>query len=233
MLGASVMTAKAVTAPGDSPGVSEDEATAPDATDGRLSTPRPMRADAIKNRGRILEAAEEIFATQGVSVPIDTVAERAGLGVGTLYRHFPTKEALFEAIVTARLEQLLESIKKQRDAPDPGEALFSFLREFAAHASAKRDLFEALSSAGIDIKSQCSEMVDEMKRNIDELRERAVGAGALRRDVSTDEMFGLVIGACQAGEHTGSDEAGCQRMVDIVCDGLRSPTPLLRSTSVT
>src|SRR5580658_7478468 len=57
---------------------------------------RPMRADAVKNRARILEAAEEIFATQGVSVPIDAVAERAGLGVGTLYRHFPTKEALFE-----------------------------------------------------------------------------------------------------------------------------------------
>ena len=112
-----------------------------------------MRADAVKNRARILEAAEEIFATQGVSVPIDAVAERAGLGVGTLYRHFPTKEALFEAIVVARLEQLLETIRTQRDAPDPGPALFAFLGEFAGHASAKKDLFEALGSAGIDIKS--------------------------------------------------------------------------------
>ena len=81
---------------------------------------RPMRADAVKNRARILEAAEEIFATEGVSVPIDAVAERAGLGVGTLYRHFPTKEALFEAIVVERLERLLETIRTQRAAPDPG-----------------------------------------------------------------------------------------------------------------
>jgi len=181
-----------------------------------------MRADAVKNRARILEAAEEIFATEGVSVPIDTVAERAGLGVGTLYRHFPTKEALFEAIVVARLEQLLETVKAQRQAADPGAALFAFLREFAGHASAKRDLFEALGSAGIDIKSQCFEMMDEMKRNIDQLRRRAVDSGAVRSDVSTDEMVGLIVGACQAGGHGGFDDDALQRMVEIVCDGLRS-----------
>jgi len=182
-----------------------------------------MRADAVKNRARILAAAEEIFAAEGVSVPIDTVAERAGLGVGTLYRHFPTKEALFEAIVVARLEQLVDSVRAQRDAPDPGAALFAFLCEFSGHASAKRDLFEALSSAGIDIKSQCFEMMDEMKRNIDQLRQRAAAAGAIRSDVSTDEIVGLVIGACQAGGHAGADDDSLQRMVKIVCDGLRSP----------
>jgi AcrR family transcriptional regulator len=218
MLGASVMTAKAATVPGTNSGTEEGGTP----VDDRSLGSRPMRADAVKNRLRILEAAEEIFATQGVSVPIDTVAERAGLGVGTLYRHFPTKEALFEAIVVARLEQLMEMVRDQGDADDPGQALFFFLRQFAEHASAKRDLFEALGSAGIDIKSQCSEMVDEMKRNIDVLRQRAVDAGALRSDVSTEEMVGLVLGACEAGTHTGSDDAGCQRMVEIVCDGLRS-----------
>jgi AcrR family transcriptional regulator len=182
-----------------------------------------MRADAVKNRARILEAAEEIFATEGVSVPIDTVAERAGLGVGTLYRHFPTKEALFEAIVVERLEKLLETIRTQRAAPDPGPALFAFLGEFAGHASAKRDLFEALGSAGIDIKSRCFETMDEMKQNIDELRQRAVDAGAIRGDVSTDEIVGLTVGACQAGGHAGADDDSLQRMVKIVCDGLRSP----------
>jgi AcrR family transcriptional regulator len=190
-----------------------------------------MRADAVKNRARILAAAEEIFAAEGVSVPIDTVAERAGLGVGTLYRHFPTKEALFEAIVVARLEQLLESVRTQGDAPDPGAALFAFLREFSGHASAKRDLFEALSSAGIDIKSQCFEMMDEMKRNIDTLRRRAVAAGAIRADVSTDEMVGLVIGACQVGGHTGADDESLQRMVKIVCDGLRTPDAAAPTTA--
>ena len=222
MLGASVMTAKAATVAGTKPGTAEVETDAGNGADDRLVASRPMRADAIKNRGRILEAAEEIFSTEGVSVPIDTVAERAGLGVGTLYRHFPTKEALFEAIVVSRLEQLMDTVRDQRDAHDPGEALFAFLRQFAEHASAKRDLFEALSTAGIDIKSQCSAMVDEMKRNIDVLRQRAVEAGALRADITTEEMVGLVMGACQAGTQTGADDAGCQRMVEVVCDGLRS-----------
>lgn len=217
------MTAKAATVPETNSGTTEDEMAAGTGADERPMAARPMRADAIKNRARILEAAEEIFSTEGVGVPIDTVAERAGLGVGTLYRHFPTKEALFEAIVVSRLEQLMEMVRARSDAEDPGEALFDFLRQFAAHASAKRDLFEALGSAGIDIKSQCSEMVEEMKRNIDVLRQRSVEAGVLRSDITTEEMVGLVMGACQAGTQSGSDDAGCQRMVEVVCDGLRSP----------
>ena len=188
-----------------------------------------MRADAVKNRQRILEAAESVFATEGLSVPVDTVAERAGVGVGTLYRHFPTKEALFEAIVTTRLGLLLDMAKTQAGADDPGEALFSFLGEFARQASAKHDLFDAISSAGIDIKSSCSEMIDEMKSSIDVLMQRAVEAGSVRSGVSTDEMFGLVVGVCQAGGHSGYDDAALQRMVQIVCDGLRPPVP--RQTS--
>ena len=212
------MTANAATAPADGLEVSGEV--------------RPMRADAVKNRARILEAAEEIFATEGISVPVDRVAERAGLGVGTLYRHFPTKEALFEAIVVSRLEQLLELVRAQCAAQDPGPALFSFLREFAGQASAKRDLFDALGSAGIDIKSQCFETMDEMKRNIDVLRQRAVDVGAVRSDVSSEEMIGLIVGTCQAGGHDGIDEAAVQRMVEIVCDGLRAPvssSPDIRS----
>ena len=69
---------------------------------------RPLRADARRNRAKVLEAAEEVFASEGLAVPIDEVARRAGVGVGTVYRHFPTKEALFEAIVVARLEALVE-----------------------------------------------------------------------------------------------------------------------------
>jgi len=154
---------------------------------------------------------------------IDAVAERAGVGVGTLYRHFPTKEALFEAIVIARLEHLLATAKAHAGAADPADALFCFLGEFAEQASAKRDLVESLSSAGIDIKSRCSAMVDEMKRSIDVLLQRAVATGLVRADVSTDEMIGLVVGVCHAGVHPGSDAAALRRMVEIVCNGLRPP----------
>jgi len=213
-------TTKTQPAPSGEPVASDDGA---DTTEGPGAGGRPMRADAVKNRQRILDAAEAIFASEGLSVPIDTVAERAGVGVGTLYRHFPTKEALFEAIVTARLEYLLEVAKERADAADAGEALFSFLAEFGTQASAKHDLFDALSSAGIDIKSSCAEMMDDMKRSIDVLLQRAVAAKSVRSDVSTDEMIGLVVGACQSGGHGGFDDATVQRMVAIVCDGLRPP----------
>jgi AcrR family transcriptional regulator len=218
--GADGMTTK--TEHASDPGSQPAGAEAPGVDEAGLGL-RPMRADAVKNRQRILDAAEAIFATEGVSVPIDAVAERAGVGVGTLYRHFPTKEALFEAIVIARLEHLLATAKGHADAADPADALFCFLGEFAQQASAKRDLVEALGSAGIDIKSSCSAMVDEMKRSIDVLLQRAVATGLVRADVSTEEMIGLVVGVCHAGGHPGYDADALPRMVEIVCDGLRSP----------
>jgi len=184
---------------------------------------RPLRADAAKNRARILRAAEEVFAAEGIAVPVDLVAERAGLGVGTLYRHFPTKEALFEAIVVARLEELLATVKERPDDAAPGEALFAFLREISHHASTKHDLIDALGSAGIDIKSRCAALIDEIKRHVEQLRCRAVAAGAVRADVSADEMVGLVVGTCQAAGHAGPDDVNLRRMMEVVCDGLRAP----------
>src|ERR1700733_11407116 len=82
---------------------------------------RPMRADAVKNRQRILDAAAEVFATKGVSVPIDLVAAQAGVGVGTLYRHFPNKEALFQAIVLTKVESLAVEADRAADSDDPVE----------------------------------------------------------------------------------------------------------------
>lgn len=180
-----------------------------------------MRADALKNRTRILEAAEEIFATEGISVPIDDVAKRAGVGVGTLYRHFPTKEALFEAIVIARIERLLETAKGLEFADDPKEALFTFLREFATQAAAKRDLIDALQLTGVDFKSQCSGVIIEMMERIDTLLQRAVKANAVRADVPVKEVVDLVASACHAGGRTGTDQIAIRRMVEIVIDGLR------------
>jgi AcrR family transcriptional regulator len=124
---------------------------------------RPMRSDAVKNRLRILEAAEVVFAARGVAAPIDEVAERAGVGVGTLYRHFPNKEALFEAIVLTRLEELARAASAPPGAGDPGEEFFSFLRQFAGKVSNKHDLIDALGAAGIDIKSSWASTADELE----------------------------------------------------------------------
>ncbi len=184
---------------------------------------RPLRADAAKNRQRILEAAEEVFAVDGVNAPVDVVAEQAGVGVGTLYRHFPTKEALIEAIVVSRLNELVETTARLADDPDCGAAFFSFLDLFARQASRKRDLFDALGAAGVDIKDHCAETFTELEQGIDRLLQRACAAGAVRDDVTTSEVIGLVAGACMSAGKSEIEPASFQRMVTIVCDGLRPP----------
>ena len=189
---------------------------------------RHKRADAVRNRERILEAAEAVFSTEGVSVPIDRVAERAGVGVGTVYSHFPTKEDLFEAIVMTRLEGLLALAGAEASAEFPGTALFSYLQEFARQASAKHDLFDAMGAAGIDFKTRCAEKLDEMKARIGLLLTHAQAAGAVRHDTSVDELIGLVVGTCQAAAHAGLNDDACQRMVGIVCDGIRVPAATAR-----
>jgi AcrR family transcriptional regulator len=192
------------------------------------AAPRAVRADAVKNRQRILDAAEATFASDGLATPVDTVAERAGVGVGTLYRHFPTKEALFEAIVMTRLEVLVEAARTAVEAPDPTDALFAFLRHFANEAAAKHDLFDAMSAAGFDIKSRCAETVDELKRAVDQLVARAKTAGTVRTDVGAEEIIGLIVGACQSARQSGYDAAASERMIDIICAGIRTSAP--RST---
>jgi len=87
-----------------------------------------LRADAARNRAAILETAYEVFAEQGLAVPIDEIARRAGVGAGTVYRHFPTKDALFRAIVVDRVERMVEHAEGLAAEREPGEALFAFLR---------------------------------------------------------------------------------------------------------
>src|SRR5271170_7879529 len=110
-----------------------------------MTQPRPLRADAERNRQRVLEIAQQVFATEGLAVPIDEIARRAGLGVGTLYRHFPTKEALFEAIVIGRIEGLVDYAREGARAPDPGVAFFGFLSRMVEEGSAKKDFLGALA----------------------------------------------------------------------------------------
>ena len=91
---------------------------------------RPLRADAQRNRDKVLRAAQEAFAASGYGVPLDEIAAMAGVGPGTVYRHFPSKEELFEAVVTARLRDLIAAARGLADDPDPGPAFFAFLGRF-------------------------------------------------------------------------------------------------------
>ncbi|HVA53064.1 MAG TPA: TetR/AcrR family transcriptional regulator [Acidimicrobiales bacterium] len=179
-----------------------------------------MRADAARNHEKILQAAEEIFALDGVMVPIDIVAERAGVGIGTLYRHFPTKEALYEAIVMTRLTGLVATADECVSNPNAQEGLCTFLREFAHQSSEKKDLFDALGQAGIDVKARFSDTVDVLMARVDTLRQRAVDAGTVRADVGTTDILNLVMGSCHAAGPSGVDDSSLQRLVDIILAGI-------------
>jgi len=193
----------------------EDEGT----VDVETEAPR-LRADAARNRALILEAADAVFGEQGVGVPVDEVARRAGVGVGTLYRHFPTKEKLFEAVIVTHLERLVDRARQLESRDDPGAALFEFLSLMAAEATAKRDLVDALSGAGIDVKDVASVKKLELEEAAGALLRRAQETGEVRDDVSLADLIGLVMGTCMAAEHNASD-CSRARMIEVVCAGLR------------
>ena len=177
-------------------------------------TGRPLRADAARNREKVLRAAREAFAESGYGVPLDEIAARAGVGPGTVYRHFPAKEALFEAVVTARLTDLIRDARDRAGADDPGEAFFGFLGRLAEEAAAKRDLPDAISIAG--------SLREDMVAALDDLLVRAQRAGAVRAGVRAADLVALLKGMF-ASLADGGDQARQDLVFAVLADGLRPP----------
>ncbi|SER85373.1 transcriptional regulator, TetR family [Lentzea xinjiangensis] len=167
-----------------------------------------MRADAARNREKVLSAARELFAEQGFDVPLDEIAARAGVGPGTVYRHFPTKQALFQAVTEARVRTMIESAAAPAD--DPGAALFAFLTRMAGEAAAKRDLTDAITLP--------SELLDDLHRALGGLLHRAQGAGAVRADLTTGDLVALMKGMLRS-LHEGANPGV---LLEIVLSGLQS-----------
>jgi AcrR family transcriptional regulator len=181
----------------------------------------PARADARRNRLAILRAAEAAFAEEGLGVPVDEIARRAGVGAGTLYRNFPTKEALFEAVIRHHMEALATQARELSSSDHPGPALFQFLGHLAEQASLKRNLVDALSGAGVDLKVTLAGVKQEVDAAAEVLLQRAQQAGEVRQDVALPDLFALVMGACRfSGAHP--DTGSQSRMIAVVCDGLRA-----------
>jgi AcrR family transcriptional regulator len=178
-----------------------------------------LRADARRNRARILDAAHVVFASEGIEVPIDTIAEKAGVGVGTLYRHFPTKEKLCEAVLLDRLEALTADAVALADAADPAATFFGFLRSIVTEGAVKRDLMAAVMGAGVEFEVAAAQVKDELRQAVGVLLRRAQEVGAVRPDVTATMVVSLVGATCQASAHAGAAPA-CD-MLAIVCDGLR------------
>lgn len=178
-----------------------------------------MRADAARNRARVLEVAYETFAADGLSVPIDEIARRAGVGAGTVYRHFPTKEALFQAVIAERIRGIVDEARNLLEA-NPDDGLFEFLRSMVLQwGAADRGLVDALAGSGIDIDAVVPEAEDEYLAVVGDLLDAAQRAGTARRDVTVADVKALLVG-CQAMQSYNADAA--ERVTSVVFDGLRA-----------
>jgi AcrR family transcriptional regulator len=182
---------------------------------------RPLRADAARNRARVLEVAYDTFAAEGLAVPIDEIARRAGVGAGTVYRHFPTKEDLFRAVVEDRIRGIIDDGRALLDSDEPAEALFQFLKSMVLQWGATdRGLSEALAGFGIDVETVMPEAEAEFYSMLGDLLSAAQKAGAVRGDVSAKDVKAVMVGLQAMQSY--NDEAA-QRLVDVVLDGLRAP----------
>lgn len=179
-----------------------------------------LRADARRNRARVLQAAQEAFAAEGLAVPLDEIARRAGVGAGTVYRHFPTKEALFEAIVLGRVRSMIDHVREQTNAPDPEAAFFGVLRDFVTQGVVKKDLIDALSGAGIDLSTALTDARDEIRDALGGLLTKAQQAGAVRQDVDANDLLTLLSTMFLAAQRQGGMTVP-KGVLAVVMSGLR------------
>jgi AcrR family transcriptional regulator len=166
---------------------------------------KPLRADARRNRARVLEVAHEMFLAEGMAVPIDAIAERAGVGVGTVYRHFPTKEALFEAIMTHRIQDMIDEARSLSDADDPGAAFFSYFQHIVERTEGSKGVHEALVKSGFQFDERVDDLAAEMRESLGVLLRRAQEAGAVRAGLTASDVKALMAGVTEmrrmGGDH--------------------------------
>jgi AcrR family transcriptional regulator len=180
----------------------------------------PLRADARRNRARILAAAEEVFSRQGVSASTEEVASRAGVAIGTVFRHFPTKNDLLRAIMKDLLLRLTEEVAALNSDGDPATDLFGFFTRMVEQAAAKKTVVELLAGTGLDV--QIADPLQTLLQGIDGMLVRAQRAGAVREDIRITEVMALLTSTCQGALHAGWDHDVQRRTLAVIFAGLRS-----------
>jgi AcrR family transcriptional regulator len=170
----------------------------------------------------VLETADKVFAAEGMGVPIDEIARRAGVGPGTLYRHFPTKEALFMAVAVSRVQASIDEARALAKGRDPETALFDYLRLLGAQFRARRDLIEVMAAGGQTLHEAHPEMARELNKAIETLLKNAQAAGAVRNDVTVQDVMNLVVSIFAGSSQLGRGPETAARLLTIVFDGLRA-----------
>ena len=185
-----------------------------------MTTERPRRADAQRNRTRILEAAEQVFTESGTAASTEEVAHRAGVAVGTVFRHFPTKNELVKAITEHRLARLLEQLDALDNTPGRDVALFAFFSRMIEQAAAKKRVADLLDEDGVE--AGLAGAVRQLEHAVGRLLRHAQHAGAVDGTVRLPEVMALLTSLCQGAQSGGWSAAEQERILALDFAGMRS-----------
>jgi len=181
---------------------------------------RKPRADAVRNRERVLEAAKAVFSAGGAVASLEAVARRAGVGIGTLYRHFPTREALYEAVYRREVEQLGELAEQLKNEAKPVDGLRHWLSSNVEFVATKKGMAAALALAAHGSPELHSYTFDRLTKALGALLGRAVAAGEIRADVSPEDLLRALVGMCYLHDQPGW-QSTVLRLMNVFVDGLR------------
>ncbi|WP_228980522.1 TetR/AcrR family transcriptional regulator [Streptomyces sp. DH12] len=186
-----------------------------------MTTTRPMRADARRNHERLLDVARAAFAEHGTDAALEDIARRAGVGIGTLYRHFPNRHALMNAVFQDAVTALLARSRELAEAEEPCTALVAWLRAIVTHAGEYRGLARALLAVSSDPGSALSQCSVPLREAGERLLVRAQRAGAVRGDVSIGDLMQLTNAIALAAEQAPADPALADRLLTLTLRGLK------------
>ena len=184
------------------------------------ATARRPRSDSLRNRDRLLQAAAAVFGAGGGNASLGAVAKRAGVGIGTLYRHFPTREALFEAVYRHEVDQLADLAERLMGEADTVEALRHWLRANVRLVATKKGMLAGLALAANSSSELYAYSFDRLTKAVGSLLRRAVKAGEIRPDIKPEELLRALVGMCYLHDQPGWQRT-VLRLVDIFLDGLR------------
>jgi AcrR family transcriptional regulator len=207
--------------PTASPSSKKTSGKKPVETNSDKKTSRKPRADAERNRARVIEAARTVFSAGGAAASLEAVAQTAGVGIGTLYRHFPTREALFEAVYRHEVQQLADLAERLRRQTQPIEAMRQWMISFVKFVATKKGMSAALALVVTKDSDLFSYSSDLLLRVIGALRERAIAAGEIRDDISPEDLLRGLVGLCYAHDDQPGWQKSVVRLVDVFVDGLR------------
>jgi len=183
------------------------------------SLERRVRADAQRNIDALLQAALAVFTTSGVDAPVREIAEKAGVGIGTVYRHFPQRADLVAAVFRREIDACADAAPRLAAEHAPGAALEKWMQRYAAFMATKRGLAAALHSGNPTFDSLPAYFQARLMPAFQTLLDSAVAAGEVRADVDADDLLTAVAKLCMHTHNEGLDHA--QRMIALLVDGLR------------